>query len=460
MARQRQNPKSTEKPPGNGQPGLAARLVAASLLESVVDRHAILDALTRDESDLAGWRRLSDRDRSLAKAITLTALRHRGAISTAIGRLVDRPPPKKARHLIHCLHVSAAQLLFMDVPDSAAVNLGVAAIAGDKRTTRFAGFANAVLRNMARRRDELCALPADPEAMFVDWLARQLKRDYGREATARIAEMMMLEPLIDLTPHSRLDAAGRKKLADELGAELLATGSLRLDDTRPVETLPGFEEGQWWVQDAAASLPARLLGDVKGMRVADLCAAPGGKTMQLAAAGADVTAVDISPARLARLEQNLRRVSLNARIVEADILDWHPQELFDAVLLDAPCSATGTMRRHPDIAWNRTRENVDQLVELQQNLLMAAKSLVRPGGLIVYANCSILKCEGEDRLAAWRNEAPDLVHLPLNGQEFPEMAKWINGQGALRTLPFHLPAEPARQGGMVGFFACRFRVAG
>ena len=217
------------------------------------------------------------------------------------------------------------------------------------------------------------------------------------------------------------------------------------------------------MQDAAASLPARLLGDVGGLEVADLCAAPGGKTLQLAAAGARVTAVDISGARLERLKENLARTALGAEIVEADILEWRPGRQFDAVLLDAPCSANGTMRRHPDIIWNRTPGDVESLVDLQKRLLAAATGMVRPGGLLVYANCSILKAEGEDRLAAIKSELPQLQHLALTPDEFPVMREWINGQGALRTLPCDLPhdgfAGPAWQGGMDGFFACRFRVS-
>ena len=240
---------------------------------------------------------------------------------------------------------------------------------------------------------------------------------------------------------------------------MLPTGSIRLANLpASVPDLPGFAEGAWWVQDVAASLPVRLLGDVSGMEVADLCAAPGGKTMQLAAAGARVTAVDISAQRLERLRENLSRVKLEAEIVETDITEWRPGRRFDAVLLDAPCSATGTMRRHPDIAWNRTPENLAELVGLQERLIACAAAMVKPGGLVVYANCSILKAEGEDLLAKFEREKREFVHSLLSADEFPIPGEWINGQGALRTMPFHLPADPEREGGMDGFFASRFKV--
>ncbi len=442
----------------SAQRGLDARLAAAALLGKVVDEHAILEALTHEETGLARWRALPEQDRALARAIATVALRHRGLITAAFDRLFDRPPPQKARHLLHSLHVAAAQILFMAVPESAAVNLGVAAIAQEGRTARFSGLANAVLRRMARETETLKALPVDPKLAFSPWLGKQLARDHGRERAASIAGAIGFEPVLDLSPHPRLSPEERSTLLGELGGRELPTGSWRLVEHGPVATLPGYGEGAWWVQDAAAALPVGLLGAVDGLRVADLCAAPGGKTMQLAAAGARVTAVDISAGRLERLRENLARVSLEAEIVQADIAEWQPDELFDAAILDAPCTATGTMRRHPDIAWNRSQDNLDSLVALQRKLIMAAARLVRPGGTIVYANCSILKAEGEDQLAWVNREDVGLRHVLLSDLGFDASKLWMNGQGALRTLPFHLPADPPREGGMDGFFACRFQV--
>jgi len=433
-------------------------MVVDNLVGKVVDDHAILEGLTHEATGLAAWRALDQQDKALARAIATVALRHRGQITAILDRLADRPPPRKARHLLHSLHAAAAQVLFMEVPDSAAVNLGVTSVAQDPRTARFSGFANALLRRMTREKEALLSVRAKPEQNFSEWLARQLIRDHGRERVARLAGMIAFAPVLDLTPHPRLGPDELARLAGDLGARLLPAGSLRVADNRPVTSLPGYEEGAWWVQDVAASLPVRLLGDVSGMEVADLCAAPGGKTMQLAAAGARVTAVDISAQRLERLRENLSRVKLEAEIVETDITEWRPGRRFDAVLLDAPCSATGTMRRHPDIAWNRTPENLAELVGLQERLIACAAAMVKPGGLVVYANCSILKAEGEDLLAKFEREKREFVHSLLSADEFPIPGEWINGQGALRTMPFHLPADPEREGGMDGFFASRFKV--
>lgn len=440
--------------------GLAAREAAAALLAAVVDRRDSLDRLLDEMNGLDRWRRLAPRDRALARAIATTALRQRGRIAAAFARLTDRPPPARARHLGHVLHVAAAQILFLDVPASAAVNLAVAALAGEPRSSRFSGFANAVLRRMCREREALLALPADAATVFPGWLARRLVADHGRRRADAIAAMVLCRPVLDLTAHPRLGRAERAALGEALGATVLPTGSLRLADPRPVAELPGFADGAWWVQDAAASLPARLIGDVAGLAIADLCAAPGGKTAQLAAAGARVTAVDISPTRLARLADNLARLRLSAEVVAADILAWQPPRRFDAVLLDAPCSATGTLRRHPDIAWNKTADDVAALVELQRRMIGAAAAMVRPGGLLVYANCSILKSEGEDLLAGLLAADRRLSVVPVAAAEIGGEAAWINGQGALRTLPCDLPREPACAGGLDGFFACRLRVGG
>lgn len=442
---------------GNAVPGRAARAVAAAVLARVVGERASLDSLFAGDGGLPAWRALPANDQALARAIATVALRHRGRIEAAINHLANRRPPQRARHLLDWLHVAAAQILFMDVPDSAAVNLAVGAIADHTASARFAGFANAVLRRMTIERQACLALPVTAATVFPDWLARALVRDHGRDRANAIAAMVGHEPVLDLTPHPRLGSAEIDRLAGELAAIRLATGSLRIVDGPPVRDMPGFAEGSWWVQDTAASLPARLLGDVGGLDIADLCAAPGGKTAQLAAAGARVTAVDISPARLDILRENLARLALDAEIVQADILEWQPERRFDAILLDAPCSATGTLRRHPDIAWNRTPDDVAALVTLQKRLILRALDLLRPGGTLVYANCSILKDEGENLLAGLLRDRQDLAVSPLSPHEVGGDGEWINGQGALRTLPCHLPADPPRQGGMDGFFACRLR---
>lgn len=451
------------QPAGHARVGLAARRIAATILERVVDDRRNPEALLDEGSGLAAWRLLSARDRALVRAIVTAALRHRGQIEQALLAVLDRPPPRKARTLIHALHVAAAQILYLDVPDSAAVDLAVTALSEDKRTARFSGMANAILRRISIEKEALLARPAPASVAFPPWLAAAIRRDHGRGRADAIAVMTAFEPVLDLTPSPRLDSAAVAKLAERIGATILPTGSLRVSSNVAVPELPGFEEGLWWVQDAASALPARLLGDVRGLEVADLCAAPGGKTAQLAAAGAKVTAVDISQARMARLERNLARLALDADLVVADLLKWEPPGLFDAILLDAPCSSTGTMRRHPDIAWTKTPEEVASLASLQREMIARARRLLKPGGVLVYANCSLLKQEGEDLLAALLvDEARGLREIgfepfPIAPQEVPGAPGLVNGQGALRTLPCDLPADPPQSGGMDGFFACRFR---
>ncbi len=467
------------------RPGFDARQIAATLIGRVVDDRRSLEVLTDEAQGLAPMRALDARDRALARAIAVTALRHRGEIERALARMVDRKPPQKARHLLHTLHAAAAQILYMDVPDSAAVDLAVTAISQDNRTTRFAAMANAVLRRLAREKDQL-HLPRDAATVFPPWLAAELRRDHGRENADAIARAVLDEPVIDITPSPRLSGDEVMELARAMNATVLPTGSLRLASDVAVRDLPGYLDGTWWVQDAASALPVRLLGDVAGKRVADLCAAPGGKTAQLASLGAHVTAVDISPPRLGRLHENLQRLKLEATTVAADILEWEPEEKFDAVLLDAPCSSTGTIRRHPDVMWTKTPQDVEALAILQMKLIRKAAGFVKPGGTLVYANCSMLKREGENLLAAIQRAPEGLVHKPLRKGEIAGAENLVNGQGALRTLPFHMPApqasgnqapqasgnqaphdtaheakqhEKSSTGGMDGFFACRFEIA-
>jgi 16S rRNA (cytosine967-C5)-methyltransferase len=241
---------------------------------------------------------------------------------------------------------------------------------------------------------------------------------------------------------------------DRLGATLLPTGSLRLPLDGLIESLPGFAEGAWWVQDAAAALPARLLGDVAAKRVIDLCAAPGGKTAQLVQAGAEVTAVDRSPARNKRLHENLARLDLAAQIVVADAAEW-THDAFDAVLLDAPCTATGTIRRHPDIAWLKQEQDITTLTALQDRLLRRATSLLKPGGTLVYCTCSLEPEEGELAIARLLAGESALRRAPIMGSEVAGRAELITPAGDLRTLPCHLPHADPRMAGMDGFFAAR-----
>jgi 16S rRNA (cytosine967-C5)-methyltransferase len=442
------------RPAGRERAGLAARKVAARIIGLVVDEGRSLDKATSDDGGLAALRLLPAHDRALARAIATAALRHRGEILQALDAMLDRKPPQKARHLLHTLHAAAAQILFLNVPDSAAVDLAVTAISEDGRTTRFAALANAVLRRLSRDKDTL-SFDRSARGVFPPWLAAELRTDHGRETADAIAAAILEEPGVDLTlKHGSCNAA---ILPD---GQILPTGSLRVLAGGSVDALPGYAEGLWWVQDAASAIPARLLGDVAGLDVLDLCAAPGGKTAQLAAAGGRVTALDQSPARLDRLRQNLSRLSLKAQVICADVLTHEPGRKFDAILLDAPCSSTGTIRRHPDVMWTKTREDVATLSQLQERMIRRAATWLKPGGRLVYANCSLLKAEGENLLAKLAADPQGLVPLPVTSSEIAGLAGLINGQGALRTLPSHWPnSENPKMAGLDGFFACRFTVS-
>ncbi|TIL71724.1 MAG: MFS transporter, partial [Mesorhizobium sp.] len=328
----------------------------------------------------------------------------RMTIAGLLSRRLEKPLPQNATALSHILHVAAAQILFLDIPDSAAVDLAVTHAKSDPRTLRFSGLVNGVLRTLARAKDaELApALIATEEAPA--WFSGRLRAAYGVDKAKEILAAHRHEAPVDFSVKS--DPA---LWTERLGGIVLPTGTIRVERlSASVPELPGFAEGAWWVQDAAAALPARLFGDIKGLRVADLCAAPGGKTAQLILAGARVTAVDTSKNRLTRLAQNLERLGLTAELVQTDLLDYRPAELFDAVLLDAPCSSTGTVRRHPDVPWTKTMADVEKLAALQRKLLARAVGLTRPGGRIVFSNCSLDPLEGEELYRAFLAETADV----------------------------------------------------
>ena len=291
-----------------------------------------------------------------------------------------------------------------------------------------------------------------PRLNAPDWLWQSWTHAYGAERCRAIAEAHLGEPPLDLSPAT--DAPGpAEELCTALGAQRMPGGTLRLRGAGDVTRLKGYETGAWWVQDAAAALPARLLGPVAGKRVLEIGAAPGGKTAQLAAAGAHVTALDRSAPRLTRLRENLARLGLEAEIVEADALVWRPPAHVDAVLLDAPCSATGTIRRHPDIARGRSPADVSRLAALQGRLLARAAAMVAPGGLLVYASCSLQPEECERQVDAFLAASPGFARLPVQPGELAGIGEAVTAAGDLRTLPCHW----ADEGGMDGFYAARLR---
>jgi 16S rRNA (cytosine967-C5)-methyltransferase len=331
------------------------------------------------------------------------------------------------------------------------VDAAVRMVKADRHAAPLAGLVNAVARRAAAAAPAAFADPAARAGGTPRWLEARLARAWGRDAAAAIAVAHLAEPPLDLTLR---DPAEATLWAERLGADILPTGSLRLARAPQITAAPGFAEGAWWAQDAAAALPARLLAATPGERAIDLCAAPGGKTMQLAAAGAVVTAVDASATRLLRLRENLSRTRLEAEIVEADALTWRPAAPVAAVLLDAPCSASGTIRRHPDLPHLRKERDVGALAALQDRLLDAAWEMVAPGGRLVFCTCSLLPEEGEKRAAAFLARTPDARRWPIEPAEVGDPS-FATARGELRTRPDIW----AGRGGIDGFFAVRLRRA-
>ena len=434
-------------------PGLAPRMAAARLLAAVIDTKTPLDGLTDNEHGHPQFLALEMRDRGLVRAILTTALRFRCTIQSLISSRLERPLPANAHALNHVLHVAAAQILFLDVPDSAAVDLAVTHAHRDPRTARFAPLVNGVLREIVRRKER--ALPAALEKTVdaPDWFAERLRTAYGEGEASAILAAHRFEAPIDLTVKS-----DPQFWASKLGGIVVPTGSVRLKKLEgPITELPGFIEGEWWVQDAAAAIPARLFGDVAGLRIGDLCAAPGGKTAQLAHAGAHVTALEQSQNRARRLKANLERLQLKADVVVADLFKFTPSAPFDAVLLDAPCSSTGTVRRHPDVAWTKGPEDVEKLAALQARMLVRAAELVRDGGLIVFSNCSLDPSEGEELVDAFLKDHPGITVEPVVSGEFGFADPFVTNDGAIRTTPAGMALEVPGLSGLDGFFAARLR---
>ncbi|WP_174300709.1 RsmB/NOP family class I SAM-dependent RNA methyltransferase [Caulobacter sp. S45] len=417
--------------------GLAARVAALDLLQAAVERRGGLEAaLAR-----APFTTLAMRDRAFARALAGMVLRRLGPIDAALDARLQKPPPEAARWL---LRLGAAQVLYMDVPVHAAVSVSVEQASGANATRPYKGLVNAVLRGLARD-----GSPAgEPEALAPPWLLARWRTAFGGALARDIAAVIADEPPTDLTLKQDVGDA----LVQALQAERLITGGLRTSLKGEIFDWPGFAEGVWWVQDAAAAMPARLLDVYPGWTVLDMCAAPGGKTLQLAAAGGRVTALDRSAARLKRLHENLARTHLSAEVVVAEACAWVDPRSFDAVLLDAPCSATGTFRRHPDVLWAARPGDIARLAALQARLLDAAAERVRPGGRLVYCVCSLEPEEGERQAQAFLQIRPDFEIAPVAAGEAGAPARAITPQGFVRLLPG--PAEPELGGD--GFFVARF----
>ena len=440
-------------PPEPPPPGMIARVAAArAVMEAVTQARPLEERLAADLSLRDA--RLDPRDPALARSIATVALRRLGTIRKALAQKLDKGMPKRSGILEWTLITGAAQILFLDAPDHAAVDLAVRAARADAASAPFAGLVNAVLRGVARDREAILAASDPFDDDTPPWLAARWRETYGEETARAIAAAHRSEPTLDISVKS--DPAA---WAEKLGGIVLPTGSVRLDTHKAVAELQGYAEGEWWVQDAAAALPARLLDVRPGSRVVDLCAAPGGKSAELAAAGAAVTTVDRSAERLKVLAQNFERLRLHSDVVVADalVLEAPP---FDAALIDAPCLATGTIRRHPDVAWTKRPSDLAQVVKLQAQLLDKAIALTRPGGAIVYCTCSLEPEEGEAQIAAVLRRNPDVRRSAIGSHEIGGLAECLTPSGELRTLPCHLWGDDPRRAGLDGFFAARLVKAG
>jgi 16S rRNA (cytosine967-C5)-methyltransferase len=428
-------------------PGLAARRIAADILDGVLRRRIALDEQFSGKNAHPGLPALADRDRALARRLTATVLRRLGTLRHLVGGYLEKGFPSDAPRAETILLLGAAQILWLEVPDHAAVDLSVRLAQADRRAGRYAGLVNAVLRRVAQH--GATASFDDISRDTPEWLLKRWTGIYGSDTARAIAAANGHEPALDLTVKQDTES-----WAERLRGRVMPTGTVRTLAHGAISLLPGFSEGAWWVQDAAAALPVRLFGDLRGMNVADLCAAPGGKTAQLAFAGANVTAVDRSPARINRLRENLARLSLDAETVAADALEWDGG-LFDAVLIDAPCSSTGTIRRHPDVPWLKSEADVSVLASLQQRLLDRAVGLLKPGATLVYCVCSLEPEEGENQITALLARDPRVARRPITPQDVFDRAEFVTPAGDLRTLPLHLVDPDPRWGGLDGFYATR-----
>jgi 16S rRNA (cytosine967-C5)-methyltransferase len=431
-------------------PGLAARRIAADILDGVLRRRIALDEQLSGKAAHPGLAALADRDRALMRRLVATVLRRLGTLRALLGGFLEKGFPAEAPRTETILLIGAAQILWLEVPDHAAVDLSVRLAQADRRAARYAGLINAVLRRVAQSRET--KLPPRVTRDTPEWLVKRWTKTYGADTARAIAEANGHEPALDLTVK-----ADGETWAEHLRGRVLATGSVRTIAHGDIALLPGFSEGAWWVQDTAASIPVRLLGDVRGLDVADLCAAPGGKTAQLAVAGARVIAIDRSAARLNRLRENLSRLSLQAETVTADVLEWKPESggSFDAALLDAPCSSTGTIRRHPDVPWLKSESDLALLTSLQQRLLDRAVDLLKPSGILVYCVCSLEPEEGVNQIEGLLTRNSDVARKPITPQEVFGHGEFVTADGDLRTLPQYLPDPDPRWAGLDGFYAAR-----
>lgn len=422
---------------------LSPRIIAIEIIHAILRKGQSLDDMLSTHKGLPD---LEKRDRAFVHALVACTLRRLGQIDDVLKHCYQRPSaPKPA--VLDVLRLGAAQILFLGTPHHAAVDTAVRMAAKNHLIMPYKGLINAILRRLTREGAELVTAQDEAKLNTPKWLWASWIETYGEDITRQIALANLAEALNDITVKS--DAEG---WAEKIGARLLPTGSIRLNGDIPVQETAGFEEGAWWVQDAAASLPVKIMGDMNGKRVIDLCAAPGGKTLQLAAQGAQVSALDRSEKRLVRLRENIDRTGLEAAVFCADALTCNLGQKAEAILLDAPCTSTGTMRRHPDVAHLKKASDMERMCGLQAKLLdHAASDLLEEGGILVYAVCSLQAAEAEKQVDAFLERNPKFKRVPVTAEEVGGVTDFISKDGDVRCLPCHF----SEFGGVDGFYAAR-----
>lgn len=424
------------------------RKIAAQLLQKVLTKRAFFSEIKSTADSLEG------KDLAFVNMLVLSSLRHLVFIKKVLHQYAKKRLPDKVAFAEYALLLGLTEILYMDTPDYAVINSYVEIV--KKETDKYvSGFVNAVLRKVCADREEL--IKRDTGEFFTSEFFRILNATYGKKTVSKIQKASVLEPSLDLTVKSDPEIWAQK-----LNGTLLSNGSIRISDKGRITYIEGFNEGAWWVQDVAASLPVMTLGDIKGLRVLDMCAAPGGKTAQLANGGAVVTSLDISETRLKKLRDNLARLQLElSETICADGLDYLNNfrgEKFDAIILDAPCSATGTIRRHPELVHIKSLQDVEKQARLQQEFLNSAANALRRDGYLIYCVCSMSKIEGENQIRTFLEKHKHFKLIPIteadinkfNRQSFADL---ITEEGFIRTLPYHLQ----ELGGMDSFFIAKLQ---